>query len=168
MFGFGKACCLEFDPGALVYYTDYPGTTYPWVDRWQAFWTLEVALAQNVSDETCSLHHRGPVAGTDLIDETGGEWFANPEEEKSKMNGLAVLIATTIKAGEELAELSQRAVNKIEALLPGCLVTTQVRRYAGDWYMLRFLIGKDCFPMQSRSLMNCRHSDGRRCLCSYG
>lgn len=27
-------------------------------------------------------------------------------------------------------------------LLPGCLVTTQVRRYAGDWHMLRFLIRK--------------------------
>lgn len=28
------------------------------------------------------------------------------------------------------------------SLLPGCIVTIQVRRYGGEWHMLRFLIGK--------------------------
>jgi len=143
----GKPVAWSLTPGRLFYYTDYPGTTHSWKERWQAFWTMRVELDQNVTDEPRSLHQRGPVASTDLIDETGGEWFANPEEEENKMNGLAVLIATTTKAAGELAELSQRVANKIESILPGCSVTTQVRRYAGDWYMLRFLIGKpSLFP----------------------
>lgn len=137
----GKPVAWSLAPGRWFYYTDYPGTKEQWVDRWQAFWTLEVELGQTITDETRSLQHRGPVAGTDLIDETGGEWYANPEEE-NKMNGLAMFIVTTTKAGAELAELSQRAANKIGSILRGCLVTTQARRYAGEWHMLRFLISK--------------------------